>query len=37
VKILGPREKDALPYILAVLAAFLFALAFLAISVWIGM
>lgn len=37
MKILGPREKDALPFILIVLAAFLFALVFLAVSVWIGM
>jgi hypothetical protein len=36
VQILGPREKDALPFVLIVMAAFLLGLAFLVVSVMIG-
>ena len=36
MKLLGPREKEALPYVLFVLGAFLFALALLVGSVLIG-
>ena len=37
MKLLGPREKEALPYVLFVLGAFLFALALLVVSVLVGM
>jgi hypothetical protein len=37
VKILGPREKDALPFVLIVLAAFVLGLTMLVVSVLVGM
>lgn len=37
MKLLGPKEKEALPFVLIVLGAFLFGLAFLVVSVLIGM
>ena len=36
MQILGPREKDALPYVLVVLAAFLLGLGFLVFAVMTG-
>jgi hypothetical protein len=36
MKLLGPREKDALPFVLIVLGAFLFGLALLVVSVLVG-
>ena len=33
MKFLGPKEKEALPFVLFVLGAFLFALALLVVSV----
>jgi hypothetical protein len=36
MKILGPREKDALPFVLIVVAAFLLGLTFLVISIAFG-
>ena len=37
MKLFGPREKEALPFVLIVLCAFLFGLAFLVVSVLVGM
>jgi len=37
MKLLGPREREALPFVLIVLAAFLLGLAFLVFSVLVGM
>jgi len=36
MKFLGPREKDALPFVLIVVAAFLLGLTFLVISIAVG-
>jgi len=36
MRLLGPREKDALPYVLVVVAAFLLGLAFLVVSIAVG-
>jgi hypothetical protein len=37
MKLLGPREREALPFVLIVLGAFLFGLAFLVVSILVGM
>jgi hypothetical protein len=36
MRILGPREKDALPFVLIVMAGFLIGLAFLVFIVIVG-